>query len=433
MASYDSISLQLPADLFALTAHPSAPLLTAALSSGHVYTYTWPSSDEEATSTPAPTIAWKTRRHKGSCRSAVFSTDGAILYSAGTDGLLKAANSETGRVVSKALLPTTDDAATTLLPLSPVHLLLGTDAGNIHLYDLRTPADFAAAKPAATWNAVHEDYISSLLPLPPSAASTTGFSRQFVATGDTSLSYLDARKPGKVLARSEPQEDEILCMIYVANAPSKNTGGSEKVVSGTSSGVVTTWNKGFWEDHQERIPLSRATGDSIDSLVALPVGYEVPGTGYGTFFAAGSGDGKVRIVKMGGNKTVATFAHGVSADEAKRQAGGRIKRGDFVEGLEEGVSALALDCEGRIVSGGGTVVKIWSPREAEEQQEEEEGKKRRKEDDSDDDGDDSDDVDSEDSDDEKERKKSKKKKRKGGKGKAKSAGVKNVNSFAGLD
>ncbi|KAA8902107.1 WD40-repeat-containing domain protein [Sphaerosporella brunnea] len=431
MAAYDSTNIQLPADLFALTAHPSAPLLTAALSSGHVYTYTWPRSsssstsdgdddDDEATtfspSKPAPSIVWKTRRHKGSCRSAVFSADGGVLYTTGTDGLLKAATSETGRVVSKAVLPNpSSDAPTTLLPLSPMHLLLGTDAGNVHLYDLRTQADFAGAAPAASWKAVHEDYISALLALPATAASTTGYSRQFVVSGDTSLSHLDARRPGKVLSRSEPQEDEILNMIYVANAPSKNTGGSEKVVTGTASGVVTTWNKGFWEDHQERIPLSRATSDSIDSLLALPVGYQVEGVGYGTFFAAGSGDGKVRIVKMGGNKTVATMAH---------------------SGLEEGVSALALDCEGRIVSGGGTVIKIWSPREEEEQQaeaEEEESKKRGKESDSDDDGSDRDEVDSEDSDDERERKKRKKKKRKGGKGKAKSAGVKNVNSFEGLD
>jgi hypothetical protein len=222
----------------------------------------------------------------------------------------------------------------------------------------------------------------------------------------------------------------------MANAPSRQTGGSEKIVTGTSSGVVTTWNKGFWEDHQERIPLSRSTGDSIDALLALPQGFEVEGAGWGTFFAAGSGDGKVRIVKMGGNKTVATLTHAYSADEARRMAGGRVKAGDYTEGLEEGVSALAIDCEGRIVSGGGTVVKIWTPREAQDEEEAEvpEKKKRKELDSNDDDPEESDsEVEGESSDDEKERKKRKKKKRKGGKGKAKSAGVRNVNSFTGLD
>ncbi|KAI5858349.1 WD40-repeat-containing domain protein [Tricharina praecox] len=444
MASYNSRSIRLPSDLFALAVHPTAPLITAALCSGHVYTYTWPSTpeekdedeDDDVVTTPAAsgdpfTIAWKTRRHKGSCRAAVYSSDGSVLYTDGIDGLIKAADSSTGRVISKSLLPSASDAPTTLLPLSPVHLLAGTDDGNIHLYDLRTPSTLTSAGPAASWKHVHEDYISSLLALPVTAASTTGFPRQFAATGDTSLSHLDVRKPGKVLARSEPQEDEILCTAFVANAPSKNTGGSEKLLTGTAAGVVTTWNKGFWEDHQERIPLSRSTGDSIDSVLALGGDFEVVGAGWGTFFAAGSGDGKVRIVKMGGNKVVATMAHSVSADEARRAANARVKRGDYDEGLEEGVSALGIDCEGRIVSGGGQVVKVWSP--SEEQEAEAEGRKRRNDEEDSDEASDSDAADSEDSDDEKEKKKRKKKKRKGGKGKAKSAGVRNVNSFSGLD
>ncbi|KAI5818056.1 WD40-repeat-containing domain protein [Pyronema omphalodes] len=443
---YEARSVKLTADLFSLAVHPTRPLFAAGLSSGHVYSYTWPSSaaDEDANEsdddeTPATvpteadyTVAWKTHRHKnGGCRSVIYSHDGQTLYTAGKDGILKAASSETGRVVSKSVLPK-DDAASVLLPLSAQHLLLGTDEGNIHLFDLRTPSTLPA-KANASWMNVHDDHISSLLALPATAASTTGFSRTFISTGDTTLSSFDVRKPGKALARSEPQEDEILCSSFTAHAPSRNTGGSEKVLTGTSSGVVTTWNKGFWEDHQERIPLSRKTGDSIDSIITLPEDFEITGAGYGTFFAAGSGDGKVRIVKMGGNKVVATLAHAMSADEARIAAGGKLKKGDLLEGLEEGVSALSVDCDGRIVSGGGLVVKIWSEKEAQEGEEEKEGKKR-KGDDSDDDSDDDDsDVEGESSDDEKERKKRKKRKRTGGKGKAKSAGVKNVHSFAGLD
>lgn len=451
--AYEARSITLTADLFALAVHPTKPLFAAGLSSGHVYTYTWPSTpededDDETEDAPTPslkaqqdayTIAWKTRRHKGSCRAATYSGDGEVLYTTGTDGLLKAASSETGRVISKALLPDSEDPAAAILALSPQHLLVGTDAGNVHLYDLRTSSALGTGV-SASWK-VHEDYISSLFALPSTSASTTGFSRQFIATGDTTLTHLDVRKPNKILARSEPQEDEILCTAYVTNAPSRNTGGAQKLLTGTSAGVVTTWNKGFWEDHQERIPLSRSTGDAIEALLTLPDDFEISGvaTGWGAYFAAGSGDGKIRIVKMGGNQTLATLAHSYSADEARRMANGRIKVGDYVEGLEEGVSSLALDCEGRIVSGGGTVVKIWSPAEPEEEEAAEEEaaaaeKKRRKE--SGESGDegrsDSDEVDS-DSDDDKERKKRKKKKRKGGKGKAKSAGVGNVNSFKGLD
>jgi len=213
------------------------------------------------------------------------------------------------------------------------------------------------------------------------------------------------------------------------------------VLTGTGGGVVTTWNRGFWEDHQTRVPLARATGDTVDSLLDLPEEFEVAGLvgGWGKYFAAGSGDGKVRVVKMGQNKVVTTLAHSYSADEAKRMAGGKMKKGDYVEGLEEGVSALGIDCEGRIVSGGGLVVKLWTPKEEEEEEgekdaaESERRKRRKNGSDSEEEVMDSDEEDSDDSDDKKERKKRKKKKRKGGRGKAKSAGVKNVNAFKGLD
>lgn len=253
-----------------------------------------------------------------------------------------------------------------------------------------------------------------------------------MATGDTTLTHLDVRKPGVPLKKSEDQEDEIMCSAFIANAPSRQTGGSQKILTGTSAGVVTTWTKGFWDDHQDRIPLARQTGDAVESLLALPADYKIPGEkGWGTYFAAGSGDGKVRIVKMGNNKTVATLAHSFSTDEAKTMFGGKIIKGDYQEGLEEGVSALALDCDGRVVTGGGMVVKVWTPMEDKEMEEAQAEKRKNEDSESDQDSGHA----SDDSDDsiETEKKRHKKKKRKGGKGKAKSVGVKNVNSFKGMD
>lgn len=356
-----------------------------------------------------------------------------VLYTTGTDNLLKAASSATGQVTSKSLL-SSSDPVTTLLPLSPAHLLVGTDAGSVHLFDTRTPSALSVHT-SASWDSVHQDYISSLTALGATTESTTGFARQFIATGDTTLTCLDVRKPGTALSRSEDQEDEFLSSCYVSNAPSRSKSNTERVIAGTAGGVVTVWNRGFWEDHQDRIPIARATGDSVDALMALPEGWKAPAAsgGWGTYFAAGSGDGKVRVVKMGSNRIVATMAHSFSKDEAKAIAGGKVKEGDYEAGLEEGVVALGLDCDGRIISGGGEVIKVWSPAERGDEAEDAGREEKRKiGSDSDSDRDDSD-ADSDNDRGGKEKKKRKKKKRKGGKGKAKSVGVKNVISFAGID
>lgn len=114
----------LTSDVFAQSIHPKFSLLALGLATGHVQVHRLPpcrqpsdrsSSDGgggSSRSTPQQigqgTIEtiWRTRRHKGSCRCLSFSADGAFLFSAGSDdGLVKAAATETGRVVSKIAVP----------------------------------------------------------------------------------------------------------------------------------------------------------------------------------------------------------------------------------------------------------------------------------------------------------------------------------------
>jgi WD repeat-containing protein 55 len=135
---FDTIcTLPLSSDLFAQALHPNLPVLAVGLSSGHVQEYRLPpaptstdtsDSDEEedydggvqlrgsrprrlssaASENGLGEIetAWRTRRHpEGSCRCLGFSSDGEILYSAGTDSLLKAAKAESGKVCSKVAIP----------------------------------------------------------------------------------------------------------------------------------------------------------------------------------------------------------------------------------------------------------------------------------------------------------------------------------------
>ncbi|KAK4545503.1 WD repeat-containing protein jip5 [Oleoguttula mirabilis] len=436
---FDTIcTLPLSADLFAQVVHPSEPLVAVGLSSGHVATLKLPPVDDDdvvqvhasarqargrrgSNGTDMVDTAWRTKRHKGSCRCLAYSVDGRQLYSAGTDGVVKAADSETGRVTGKVAIPAASSTSqhkiegpTVIHVLSPQTLLLGTDSGALHLYDLRDPAPrlplddtkpaFTTGRPAQT-HYPHTDDISSLTPLPPSSASTSGYSKQWLTTGGTTLALTDLRRG--VLVKSEDQEELLLSSLYITGLPAKKSTGSsgQKALVGGADGVITLWEKGQWDDQDERINVSREK-ETLDVMAEIPDGVG----GFGKKIAVGMGDGRVRFVRLGMNKVVGEVQH------------------DEVEGVVE----LGFDVGGRMISGGGQVVKVWREHmEAEEEEEEEVeaeavvgGKRVAGSDDGEQDGD-SDEGDSS----EEEEKPKKRKKRKRGKGPTAVSSL----SFAGLD
>lgn len=223
------------------------------------------------------------------------------------------------------------DAPTVIHALSPQTLLLATDSSALHLYDLRIPYSRVSARPEQSHHP-HDDYISSLTPLPPSDTSTSGFSKQWVTTGGTTLAVTDLRRG--VLVRSEDQEEELISSAYMGGLPRSGTSRGEKVIVGGSSGVLTLWEKGAWDDQDERIYVARDAdgGESIETMTVVP-----DELGYGKLLATGLGNGLVKFVRVGPNKVVSEVVH----DET------------------EGVVGLGFDVEGRMVSGGGQVVKVW--------------------------------------------------------------------------
>ena len=142
-------SLPLSSDLFALALHPTRPILTVGLSAGHVHTYKLPDPHEASVvsspESPASVsetdgiprrsslrrtssasaasdsgfgvveTVWRTKRHKGSCRAVAFSPDGNFIFSAGSDGLVKAARTDDGKVVAKIAIPVDEKGYGTLV------------------------------------------------------------------------------------------------------------------------------------------------------------------------------------------------------------------------------------------------------------------------------------------------------------------------------
>lgn len=437
---FDNIcTLPLTADIFTQAIHPTLPILSVGLSSGHIQTYRLPSelaptptlttpptannttkpqpstpslsSTNGTTSAPPSALTpphtsrrtsgagfdiietlWRTRRHKGSCRSLVYSLDGYTLFSAGSDGVLKAADTHTGRVHSKIIAPVDPHTKLPEVPsvicvLSPKALLLGTDVGGVHVYDLspsRLPSTptltansnsksqptmpgphlrslsahpSASYRPHVTPEEPHfSESITSLTALPPSAASSSGTSRAWVSTAGGCVAVTDLRRA--VLSCSADQGDVLLSSVCVGGVGGGGVGGSgngkrkvgmlngngatageEKVLVGGANVSMTVWERGDMRDRKGTVVVQRDGGglkdeSTIDCIAAVPHSRRI---------AVGLGDGKIVFVllKGRGGEIVDSVGH----DEMNA----------------EGVTTLGFDLEGRMISGGGTTVKIWQP------------------------------------------------------------------------
>ncbi|KNG44742.1 WD domain containing protein [Stemphylium lycopersici] len=408
-------------DIFVQAVHPEEPLVAVGLANGDVHTYRLPSGasdyDDDDTTLASEngfgTIdrLWRTRRHKGSCRTLGYSVDGASLFSAGTDGIVKIADSMTGQVTAKIALPLDPsnggiDAPTLVHGLSPQSLILTTDSGALHIYDIRNlkGGEKVSLKPENT-HRPHDDYVSSLTALPPTRESTSGFSKQWVTTGGSTLAVTDIRRG--VMVRSEDQEEELLSSTIVTGLTTKGSNVGEKVIVGAGNGVLTLWERGVWDDQDERIIIDRSKGggESLDAITVVPDGVGMSGK----LIAVGMGNGNIRFAKIGPNKVVAELKH----DELS----------------QESVIGLDFDVTGRMISSGGKTVKVWGEQTWQDVDDEEEeptnGKREHESDKSDDSDEDMDDSSEEDE------PKQKRKKRK--KNKGKQAPGHGIMHFSGLD
>lgn len=102
---------------------------------------------------------------------------------------------------------------------------------------------------------------------------------------------------------------------------------------------MTLWERGAWDDQDERITVDRG-GQAIESMASVPEGVGAMGfQGQQKIIAVGLEDGRIRFLKLGVNKVLNQLD---------------VKHDDI-----EGVIALSFDVAGRMVSGGGQTIKVW--------------------------------------------------------------------------
>ena len=182
-------------------------------------------------------------------------------------------------------------------------------------------------------------FLSSLtpLPLPENSTSTTGYPKQFLSIGGTTLTITDLRRG--TLAVSAPQDSELLASVFVSGLRRGGTSQGAKAVVGDSSGVLSLFERGVWDDLDERIIVDKINSESIESLTTVPDNAVARPQGEHKLLVCGLGDGKIRFVRLGINKV--------------------LKDWDLQHDELEGVTALGFDAGGRLVSGGGEIVKLW--------------------------------------------------------------------------
>lgn len=283
-----------------------------------------------------------------------------------------------------------------MLALSEQTLVVGRDSGSVHIYALdvfeatvpspSSQSNTGASKylvPQKHPSRTHRPHISeenpnvsesitSITAVPPSARSTSGTSRSFITTCGDTLALTDIHKG--VVVCSIPQDDDLLSCVYVeergANMKRDKTSSQPAlqphgiVLVGTSSGQLQAWLPGRWQD---RCSASTVSDQKSEAKVALPhdpslncVG-QFPRTnalknihtasGYPKL-AAGSGQGQILIigVEMRNERANITAFESLTHDES---------------GVDE-VSAIDFDVYGRMISIGGSKLKIWHPKTEEQ-------------------------------------------------------------------
>ncbi|ODV63001.1 Jip5p, partial [Ascoidea rubescens DSM 1968] len=267
-------------------------------------------SDEEG----GIVLGWKTKRHKGSCRSICLENSGEYVYTVGIDKVIKKASIETGKVICKTDFKKSigEDVNSMILSNSNSFLICGTELGDIKVFDTRSlNVVFDISK-------VHNDQVNSMI----NCSATSNY--QVYSVGSTTLSKVDFRKG--IISQSDDQDDEILSLCF------PDIEDSSTIVCGMSEGIVTVWkDKNKFQDQLTRVKISPDV--SVDAVIST-MDYDKD---EGNCFWCGDSNGMLNKIDCKKGKIVEMRVH----DET----------GEVLD--------LDIDYDYRLVSSSMEKLKIW--------------------------------------------------------------------------
>ncbi|XP_048774023.2 WD repeat-containing protein 55-like isoform X2 [Ostrea edulis] len=234
--------------------HPGRDVIAAGHIGGDVTIHTYSTTGEN-------NELMTLEHHKKACRALRFSKDGIHLYTASKDKSIQVVDLNTGSVKQK--IKAAHSSPIYCLQVTGENFLAsGDDDGHIKLWDLRT-------KTAVMDMKENEDYISDM-------AIDDQQKMLLASSGDGTLTAFNVRRKRMEL-QSELFDSELLSLSIVK--------GNQKVLCGTSEGVVNIFNWGEWGNISDRFP---GHPMSIDCMV--PITKDIVCTG--------SSDGIVRAVHI---------------------------------------------------------------------------------------------------------------------------------------
>jgi WD40 repeat protein len=211
-----------------------------------------------------------------SCRAVRFGLAGDLLFAGSEDGSILAVDVQTGKASARKS-SAHNTAISRLAVISETMTASGDDAGCIKLWDTRQP-DPITELPEAHFSYVSDMYVHS--------PENTLIS----VSGDGTLTITDIRRMKIKTSSEKDADDELQCVTVIK--------GGTKVVCGTTTGVLSVWSWGYWNDCSDRFP---GHPDSVTAVVPYD---------HDTVLTA-CGDGLIRVLSVQPNKMLGVLGeHG---------------------------------------------------------------------------------------------------------------------------